>query len=159
MRTMHQQLATSFRCARRTLPWFIELIRASLELSFRARINRLEGLERVPCPIGCPIARVLDSASEFAKRPEATVGSSSRRNTLPMTIQGAVATARSSLLSCHLEWQLCFRDTFCQRVHVTQLLDKGHHQADPLQVLGIITMQTSGVALEEPVGEVPDVVL
>ena len=31
MRTMKQQLATSFRCARRTLPWFIELIRASLE--------------------------------------------------------------------------------------------------------------------------------
>ena len=31
MRTMNQQLATSFRCARRTLHWFIELIRASLE--------------------------------------------------------------------------------------------------------------------------------
>ena len=31
MRTMNQQLATFFRCARRTLPWFIELIRASLE--------------------------------------------------------------------------------------------------------------------------------
>ena len=31
MRTMNQPLATSFRCARRTLPWFIELIRASLE--------------------------------------------------------------------------------------------------------------------------------
>ena len=30
MRTMNQQLATSFRCARRTLHWFIELIRASL---------------------------------------------------------------------------------------------------------------------------------
>ncbi len=31
MRTMNQPLACSFRCARRTLPWFIELIRASLE--------------------------------------------------------------------------------------------------------------------------------
>ena len=31
MRTMNQQLACSSRCARRTLPWFIELIRASLE--------------------------------------------------------------------------------------------------------------------------------
>ncbi len=30
MRTMNQPLACSFRCARRTLPWFIELIRASL---------------------------------------------------------------------------------------------------------------------------------
>jgi len=30
MRTMNLQIATSFRCARRTLPWFIELIRASL---------------------------------------------------------------------------------------------------------------------------------
>ena len=30
MRTMNQQHATSFRCARRTLHWFIELIRASL---------------------------------------------------------------------------------------------------------------------------------
>ena len=29
MRTMNQQLACSFRCARRTLHWFIELIRAS----------------------------------------------------------------------------------------------------------------------------------
>jgi hypothetical protein len=30
MRTMNQQFATSFRCARRTLHRFIELIRASL---------------------------------------------------------------------------------------------------------------------------------
>ena len=35
MRTMLQQLATSFRCARRTLHWFIELIRASLHLRKR----------------------------------------------------------------------------------------------------------------------------
>jgi hypothetical protein len=30
MRTMHQQLACYFRCTRRTLPSFIELIRGSL---------------------------------------------------------------------------------------------------------------------------------
>jgi len=32
MRTMNQQLATSFRCAQRTLNWFIELIRAPLAI-------------------------------------------------------------------------------------------------------------------------------
>ena len=40
MRTMNQQLVCSFRCARRTLPWFIELIRASLVIF---RINNRPG--------------------------------------------------------------------------------------------------------------------
>ena len=47
MRTMNQQLATSFRCARRTLHWFIELIRASLGF-FDEEENRVEPVGRNP---------------------------------------------------------------------------------------------------------------
>ena len=38
MRTMNQPPACYFRCARRTLHWFIELIRASLNNSWRRHI-------------------------------------------------------------------------------------------------------------------------
>ena len=47
MRTMNQQLACSFRCARRTLPWFIELIRASLAV-IRAGDDAPAGLSQRP---------------------------------------------------------------------------------------------------------------
>ena len=46
MRTMNQPLACYFRCARRTLPWFIELIRASLEITVINNTHLAEFLRR-----------------------------------------------------------------------------------------------------------------
>ena len=59
MRTINQQLACSFRCARRTLHWFIELIRASLAIQAAAerQCQRIGQKNPLVCPTaGAPEA-------------------------------------------------------------------------------------------------------
>ena len=63
MRTMNQQLACSFRCARRTLHWFIELTRASQidSLNFRQVLANRQAFEPgqtfEPRKVNLPVAR------------------------------------------------------------------------------------------------------